>query len=228
MSDTPHTQIVKQGVNIRYNVHMTVNNLDRIPRLDVGSHIRQLRTTRKISLRALGEQLGISASALSQIETGRRQPSVARLHQIVSVLNAPLSAVFDTGSYIDSAQQPTMAPIGLSIQRSNQAAELTLDGGIHWLRLAPEPIPGLDLLKVTYPAGAGPAEYMRHNGQETAHVLTGELTFDIGFDHHVIKAGDSISYDSSTPHRVTNKTDRVSEAIWLVVSQPADTGHQSQ
>lgn len=203
---------------------MTVNHLDRIPRLDVGAHIRQLRTARKISLRALGEQLGISASALSQIETGRRQPSVARLHQIVSVLEAPLSAVFDTSPATNGSSPPTMATLGTSIQRAREAAQLTLDGGIHWLRLAPEPMPGLDLMKVTYPAGAGPAEYMRHNGQETAHVLSGELTFDIGFDHHVIKAGDSISYDSSTPHRVTNNTDQVAEAIWLVVNQAAGRG----
>nr|WP_256128127.1 cupin domain-containing protein [Arthrobacter sp. SDTb3-6] len=206
---------------------MTVNNLGSIPRLDVGSHIRQLRTARKISLRALGEQLGISASALSQIETGRRQPSVARLHQIVSVLEAPLSAVFDTSMTPIIEPSSAIAPMGTAIQRGNEAAELTLDGGIHWLRLAPAPMPGLDLLKVTYPAGAGPAEYMRHNGQETAHVLSGELSFDIAFDHHVIKAGDSISYDSSTPHRVTNRTDRTAEAIWLVVNQAAEHGLHS-
>ena len=203
---------------------MTATQVETVPRLDVGSHIRQLRIARKLSLRALGSQLGISASALSQIETGRRQPSVARLHQIVSILDAPLSAVFDTNTTANHVQAPALTDTGTAVQRAGEAAELTLEGGIHWLRLPPDPTPGLDLLKVTYPPGSGPSEYMRHNGQEIAHVLTGTLSFDIGFDRYVIEAGDSIRYDSSTPHRVTNSTDQAAEAIWLVVNPPAERG----
>jgi transcriptional regulator with XRE-family HTH domain len=189
--------------------------------LDVGSRVRELRTQRGFSLRALGERLGISASALSQIETGRRRPSVARLHQIVSILDAPLSAVFDQGTtLLDPQQVPADLDSNIetvSIQRKREAADLTLEGGIHWLRLTATPIPGVDLLQVTYAPGSGSDEYLRHNGLETAHVLSGELSFDLGFEHHVISAGDSITYKSTTPHRITNPGGEIAVAIWLVL-----------
>ncbi|MCR3719336.1 MULTISPECIES: helix-turn-helix domain-containing protein [Prauserella salsuginis group] len=60
----------------------------------LGTRIRSLRTGRGVSLRALSAELGISPSALSQIERGRMRPSVTRLLQIMSALNAPLSAAF--------------------------------------------------------------------------------------------------------------------------------------
>lgn len=194
--------------------------------LDVGSRVRELRTQRGLSLRALGERLGISASALSQIETGRRRPSVARLHQIVSVLDAPLSAVFDHGepsTQLLSAQADLDARFDtVTIQRLGDAEELTLEGGIQWLRLAAKPIPGVDFLKITYPPGVGSEEYLRHNGLETAHVLSGELSFDIGFEHRMVAAGDSITFNSTTPHRITNPGNEIAVAIWLVLRSPAE------
>ncbi|WP_028272681.1 helix-turn-helix domain-containing protein [Arthrobacter sp. UNC362MFTsu5.1] len=191
-------------------------NLDH-DELEVGSRIRELRLEKKFSLRELGARLGISASALSQIETGKRRPSVARLHQIVSILDAPLSAVFGetTGNTFGTSVE---LPEGAVVQRQNEASELILEGGVEWLRLSPTPIPGIDLLKVTYPPGGGWDEYLRHNGHETAHVLTGTLNFDVGFEHHTLAAGDSISYSSTSPHRIKNPGTEVAVAIWLVLN----------
>ncbi len=188
--------------------------------LEVGPRIRELRMEQKLSLRELGARLGISASALSQIETGKRRPSVARLHQIVSILDAPLSAVF--GETTGSTSGPSaQLPESVVVQRQNEASELTLEGGVEWLRLSPTPIPGIDLLKVTYPPGGGWEEYLRHNGHETAHVLSGTLSFDVGFEHHTLTAGDSISYSSTSPHRVKNPGKEVAVAIWLVLNSSA-------
>lgn len=187
--------------------------------LAVGSRIRELRLAHKLSLRELGAKLGISASALSQIETGKRQPSVARLHQLVSLLDAPLSAVFGESAHNPREQAPA-TPAGIAIQRREDAAELIVEGGVQWLRLTPEPTSGIDFLKVTYPPGKGWDEFLRHNGHETAHVLAGTLCFEIGFERHVLSAGDSVSYESTTPHRITNTGDDPAVAVWLVLNPP--------
>src|SRR3981081_394484 len=60
----------------------------------VGSRVREIRQQSGLSLRALASALGISASALSQIETGRTRPSINRVHQIAAELNIPLSTLF--------------------------------------------------------------------------------------------------------------------------------------
>src|SRR5690606_41359804 len=59
-----------------------------------GERIRELRTERGLSLRALAQRLGISASALSQIERGKMRPAVTRLYQIMTELDGPMASVF--------------------------------------------------------------------------------------------------------------------------------------
>lgn len=202
---------------------LTPHNADHSDH-NVGPRIRELRTQRGLSLREVASRIGISASALSQMETGKRTPSVPRLHQIINVLGAPLSAVFGEESTATNRTWGLPEDIATSreviVKHAGTAPEITLEGGVHWLRLLPVPIPGIDLMEVTYPPGIGADEHMRHNGNETAYVVSGSLTFDVGFDHHTIESGGSISYPSTTPHRVRNTGNEVAVAIWLVLDPP--------
>lgn len=40
----------------------------------MGNRIRELRRTRKMTMKQLGEELGVAESTISQYETGKRQP----------------------------------------------------------------------------------------------------------------------------------------------------------
>src|SRR3569833_753494 len=68
---------------------------------ELGARLRELRLQSGTSLRALARELGISASAVSQIERGVMRPSVSRLIAFVSALGVPLSAVFAAGEEIE-------------------------------------------------------------------------------------------------------------------------------
>ena len=61
----------------------------------IGPRLRKLRVATGRSLSSVAHELGISSSALSQIETGVMQPSVNRLIELVGVLGVPVSAIFD-------------------------------------------------------------------------------------------------------------------------------------
>ena len=61
----------------------------------LGGRLRALRLERGLGLRELADRLGISVSAVSQIERGTLQPSVHRLLAIVSALGVPLDRAFD-------------------------------------------------------------------------------------------------------------------------------------
>jgi transcriptional regulator with XRE-family HTH domain/quercetin dioxygenase-like cupin family protein len=72
-------------------------DLDALTPESLGARLRELRTGAGVSLRALAGRLGISPSAVSQIERGVMRPSVSRLIAYVGAIGVPLSAVFETG-----------------------------------------------------------------------------------------------------------------------------------
>jgi transcriptional regulator with XRE-family HTH domain/quercetin dioxygenase-like cupin family protein len=62
----------------------------------VGQRIREVRLQRGLTLRGLARAVGVSASLVSQIETGKSQPSVSTLYAITKALNISVEDVFDT------------------------------------------------------------------------------------------------------------------------------------
>jgi transcriptional regulator with XRE-family HTH domain/quercetin dioxygenase-like cupin family protein len=61
----------------------------------VGERLRDARLARGIGLRSLARDLGVSASLISQIETGKSQPSVSTLYAITSALGISIEHVFE-------------------------------------------------------------------------------------------------------------------------------------
>lgn len=62
--------------------------------LQIGGRIRAERASRGISLRSLARSVGLSPSLISQIETGKCQPSVSTLYAITTVLGISVQDVF--------------------------------------------------------------------------------------------------------------------------------------
>jgi transcriptional regulator with XRE-family HTH domain len=105
------------------------------------------------------------------------------------------------------------------VQRGGARGTLRLEGGITWERLTPCDVPGVDFLKITYDVGgASCAEGLRqqHRGHEFGYMLSGLLGVTVGFDTTEIGPGDSIYFDSSTPHRLFNAGDEPAVGIWMV------------
>ena len=63
---------------------------------------------------------------------------------------------------------------------------------------------------------------MRHGGKEYGYVTGGRLGVQIGFERYDLGPGDSISFDSSSPHRLWTIGDEPAEAIWVVVGRQSD------
>src|SRR5689334_3209931 len=61
----------------------------------VGARIREERLKRGVTLRALARAVGVSASMVSQIETGKSQPSVSTLYAITQALGISIEDVFN-------------------------------------------------------------------------------------------------------------------------------------
>ncbi len=187
--------------------------------VDLGASLRAERLRQGLSLRETARRLGISASALSQIETGKARPSVGKLFDIVNLLNVSVDGLL--------AGQAAAARDGegfLSLQRSGEHETLELESGVRWRRLTTGSYPGVEFLQVEYqPGGSSTADgtYMRHAGQEFGYVLSGRLTICVGFEVHTLGPGDSISFPATTPHRLGNDGTEPARAIWCIIGRHA-------
>jgi mannose-6-phosphate isomerase-like protein (cupin superfamily) len=77
----------------------------------------------------------------------------------------------------------------------------------------------VEFIEATYePGGASgpPDALVRHNGHEFGHILSGTLKVVVGFDEFILGPGDSVTFPSSTPHRLFNDGDETVRAIWVV------------
>lgn len=184
----------------------------------LGARLRELRKQRGVSARALSAQLGISPSAVSQIERGVIQPSVSRLIAIADALDIPLALLFeDRGTpNTDTEQAPTP---DFTMVRAEQAATVTLDSGVTFRRLSPVRLPSIDFFESVYPPGSAAndrTDFFRHEGNEIGTVLAGELTIDFEDERIVLRPGDSVSFPCSRPHRIHNAGGEDAVAHWLI------------
>jgi transcriptional regulator with XRE-family HTH domain len=210
----------------------------------VGARLRERRMARGISLRQFARDIDVSASFISQLETGKAQPSVATFFSICAALDISIDELFTdeeslataddaTTGLTDAAnnqwnspQKITGAPVrqhhdasGASpVVRPNERKVLVLDSGVTWESLTSSHHQKTDFMFVRYEVGGSSTledRLLRHAGMEYGFILSGTLQIALGFDTHVLNAGDSISFDSSRPHRLYNTGDVAVEAIWV-------------
>ena len=196
----------------------------------LGPRIREERLARRISLRALAREVGVSASMISQIETGKAQPSVSTLYAITSALGLSVQSVFEVPpapavplgrapttvlEALGSAQGVRLGPLVGPAERQ----VLVLDSGVTWERLGVLPGESVDFLRITYAPGgtsSSDGELMHHTGSEYGVLLSGELLLTLGVEDIRLRAGDAVSFDSSTPHRYRNDGTEPAIGIWFV------------
>ncbi|MGH9102074.1 MAG: cupin domain-containing protein [Acidimicrobiales bacterium] len=108
------------------------------------------------------------------------------------------------------------------VLRSEERPTITLQRGVRWARLTPRADLEVEFLEVCYEPGAGipEAEHaIQHNGREYAVVVEGTLSVQIGFEQHVLRAGDSMTFESTVPHRFWNSGEIPARAVWFVLNR---------
>lgn len=199
---------------------------DEVP--SVGRRVREERLKRDLSLRSLAREVGVSASLISQIENDKSRPSVSTLYAITSALGISIQDVFDEpaaaepvaagatvlellGSYRGHRLGPHVRPADRQV--------IKLESGVTWERLGALPQLPVDFLLVTYdPGGTSSSSdgLMRHQGCEFGYLLSGELVLTLGFEDLVLRPGDALSFDSTTPHRYRNDGTEPAVGVWFV------------
>jgi transcriptional regulator with XRE-family HTH domain/mannose-6-phosphate isomerase-like protein (cupin superfamily) len=207
----------------------------------MGARVRAERLRQEIGVRELARRVGVSASLVSQVELGKASPSVGTLYAIVNELGLSLDELFFEHPPATREARPGPArsgpgtvpagdgadhemPVDPVVRRGGGKA-IQLASGVRWERLAPETPQDVDFLHVVYEVGGAscpPDSLIRHSGREYGHVLSGRLGVTIGFENYELGPGDSVSFESSMPHRLFTIGNGPVEAIWFVVGRRGD------
>ena len=191
----------------------------------IGDRLREERVRAGISQRELARRLGLSASMISQLESGMSKPSVGTLYAIVTELNLSLDRIIRGEDFADDTPAAD-AKEGVSpLVHPQDRQVIDLASGVRWEELSASSEDAVDFLHATYEVGGASTpdhSLMRHHGREYGYVMSGTLGIKIGFQEYELNPGDAISFDSTLPHRLWNKCDEPVHAIWFVVGRDAD------
>lgn len=129
--------------------------------------------------------------------------------------DARLSGVTGIVTEVLPPEKPTSPVV-----HANSRPTIDLKGGVTWSRLTALAENGAEFLEINYAPGAMSGVSMSHHeGREFGLILEGELIVELGFESYLLKEGDSIIFESTTPHRLSNQGNRKTKAIWVVMSQ---------
>jgi quercetin dioxygenase-like cupin family protein len=95
-----------------------------------------------------------------------------------------------------------------------------MESGVTWERLTATAAENASFTFVRYDVGGSSnaeGSLIRHVGTEYWYVISGFLAVTLGFETYRLGPGDSISFNSSTPHLLSNDGDSEVQAVWFDV-----------
>jgi transcriptional regulator with XRE-family HTH domain len=186
-----------------------------------GATIRRLRSERGWTLRDLSERSKISQSALSRVETGQITLSFDRAHALARALEADFSVFLKemgsagpsksaSGSNVSGWRSLTRRGEGHHVTQRNADYEY-LCGDFLYRKT----VTGIALITAMSLDDHGP--FVTHPGEEFVHVLEGAATLATEYYAPVtLEAGDSLQFDSMTPHAWFSAGERPARILFTV------------
>jgi len=168
-----------------------------------GQRFRRLRTRRGLSLAQVARATGVSVGFLSALERGQMRSSVATLRRIARFYGTNILSLFEA-----AGDNPRLVrPRQRKILETTPGVRMEL---LAWGHTVMEP----HLFRVK--PGGGSGESYSHEGEEFLHVLRGDFEIWLdGKDHYHLKPGDSLYFESSTPHRWKNPGRSETWLLWI-------------
>ncbi len=169
----------------------------------VGFKIKGIRESKKLSIEEVSERSGLSADQITSIENDQFLPSLGPLIKIARALGVRL------GTFLDDTEE--LGPVICraedrdrfnSISFSNGATEARKNMVYHSLARQKAGRSMEPFIIDVHPNEDKTFKLSAHEGEEFIYVLSGEIEIAYGKESYVLKAGDSILYDSIVEHHV--------------------------
>jgi transcriptional regulator with XRE-family HTH domain len=182
----------------------------------IGARIKRLRLKKSMGLVELGKLTGLSASFLSQLETGRVVPTLRNLSRIAMVFSKDLSYFFE-------AEPRTLFQIHRRKERV-RLPQTGADSPAYYFESLGYMVPDRPMDPyfaefVPLAENTEPRAHM-HPGFEFLYVLEGELDLRHGDQQCTLRPRDAVYFDAGTPHSYQCAGKKPAEAIIVTMHQP--------
>ncbi len=185
----------------------------------LGERIKRLRLRKSMGLVELGRLTGLSASFLSQLETGRVVPTLRNLARIALVFSKDLAYFFE------NEPQPLFR-----VHRRRERVRLPQTGADHPAYffeslgyMVPDrqmdPYFAQFLPVAAEPEKAEAAKAHLHPGCEFLYVLDGRLEVRQGENCAALEPGDAVYFDSGAPHSYLCIGEKPASAVIVTLHQ---------
>lgn len=182
----------------------------------IGERIKYLRLKKSMGLVDLGRHTGLSASFLSQLETGRVVPTLRNLARIAMVFSKDLSYFFEP-------EPQTLFRVHRRRERV-RLPQTGVDDPSYFFESLGYLVPDRQLDPyfaefLPVKAGRAPKPH-QHAGCEFLYLLSGALDVRHGEAVHHIEAGDAIYFDADTTHSYVCSGDVPAAALIVTLQNP--------
>ncbi|MDQ0272709.1 helix-turn-helix domain-containing protein [Cytobacillus purgationiresistens] len=168
--------------------------------------VREIRKKQGLTLSALSEKTGLSQGLLSQIERGLVDPTVSNFWKICAALNTPINYFFE-GAKEDQ----------IVIRKGEHRLLQLSNDKVLYHELIPSHLGDDQILLVEIlPGEQSEMELVSHTGVEFGYVIQGEMKIVLGEEEIFLGEGDSIHFQSTTPHRYVNVGREKAFSVWVM------------
>jgi transcriptional regulator with XRE-family HTH domain len=182
----------------------------------IGERIKRLRLKKSMGLVELGKHTGLSASFLSQLETGRVVPTLRNLARIAMVFSKDLSYFFES--------EPNSI---FRVHRRKDRVRLPQTGveqPSYYFESLGYMVPDRHMdpyfAEFVPSAQSHESKPHMHPGYEFLYVLDGDLALQHGDHHATLGSGDAVYFDSSTAHSYSCAGPKPASALIVTMHQP--------
>jgi transcriptional regulator with XRE-family HTH domain len=186
------------------------NNPEKKVPYHFGEKIRAVRERKKLTLKAVAKESGVSESLVSQIERNKVSPAIDTLLTLADVLDINLEFLFE-----EYHKKLPVEVIYREERRKIKEGEITYEEiaspvkseGEHALECYEITIP---VKEKTHRGSYG------HSGREIGYILEGSCQLQYENLTYDLEAGDSVTFSASAPHTLINTGAIPLKAIWTV------------
>lgn len=175
----------------------------------LGERIRRKRETSHLKLNDLARKVGISSSALSQIENAKAFPSILTLKNIADSLGTTVGEL--VGENETLLNKPLIKNDQKKFVQENES------GTKVYLISHHDPHKQMETYLIEFAPGSDSEGIMtNHPGQEFCYIVEGKLAIVLDDKPYILEVGDSFYFNSNNAHNAQNIINGTTKVVWIV------------
>ena len=172
----------------------------------IGERIKYKRELMGFQLNELARKVGVSSSALSQIEKAKSNPTLFTLKLIADSLNTTVGELVGENEFL--INNPIFRNDEAQLFEKNKSKTEVMNMSHHDISKL------MDAFKVCFTDDSDSDGLFQHcKGQVFGYLLSGKIQFEIDNKSYIVQKGDTLYFDTKRNFRFQNISENKSELL---------------